>query len=166
MIEKLERVLELAATALLIWIKNNGENVPFIVAAPKEPGLPLEKKDRKPRATKAEMAARTEAPAAEPESPFGEPAVAAKPPQHKGALVSATAEETIEAYRRMRELLGVFIRRHAVMGTGQAKAKAIIQEVAPQEVGKRMEEFSYISNVQLAGRLEKEIEAFGAGVAA
>ena len=147
MIEKVDRVLDLLTAALTLYLG--------------QPALPLaastavEKKDRKPRATKAEMAARApEAPA--DESPFGNLGETA-PARPKGALVTPSVEETVEAARRMKELLGVYIRKHAPVSKGQENAKALIASVIPQEVGKNMEQFSYISNLKFAEALEKAL---------
>lgn len=71
----------------------------------------------------------------------------------------APAEDTVEAARRCQEVIGLFIRRHLkAVPPGLDRAKAIIQEVCPNEVGKKIEEFAYTSNLKLIPRFESELE--------
>lgn len=133
MIAKLEKVLDLVAEALSLYIEDKrrgrGENLPFrgeavlatLAPAPAASAAPAATRGR-PRKEKV-VAAAAEAPATE--SPFG----TVEAPKAAASASKLSAEEAFEAGRRGQEVMGLFIRRYLKASpTGLERAKKILVE--------------------------------------
>ena len=116
MMQKLEKVLDLAIEALELYLGRKA-TVGEITAT--------EVKTRKPRAAKA-------APADTAASPFGNIGGTVSAPVAENAKrpdVKFTAEEALEERRRGQEVMGLFIRRYLkATPTGLDRAKKIIND--------------------------------------
>ena len=95
-----------------------------------------------------------------PEGMFGPETQAPAP----APAAKTNAEQFAEAAAKCQELVGAFIRRknHSTPNTGLAAARAIVTEVAPACVGKKIEEWPHDARLKIIARLEQEMEAAGA----
>lgn len=159
MIEKLEKVLDLAAEALSLYIRKTqaelGEALPMGHNDDKErETAQAAKKPRKPKAEKPPLAQdetlKNAAPPAA--SVFGtQPAPAA--PEKPGV------EEQLEAKRRCTEVMGLFIRRFMNSNPkGLDRAKKILNDTTGRAINK-LEDLTYEDHVKLIPVFEKELEA-------
>ena len=151
--DELIKEVVLTCRALREWLAKDANPMLPVAAVPPAVEAPVA---RKPRKTKAPEAP---APAAAPEDGMFPPAVAAETPAAK-----TNAEQFAEAAVKCQELVGAFIRRknHSTPNTGLAAARAIVTEVAPACVGKKIEEWPHDARLKIIARLEQEMEAAGA----
>ena len=153
MIEKVEKVLDLAIEALSLYIeekrRDRGETLPL---AEQPAGKPAgEKKARKPKAAPEKGAE----PA--PASPFGTPPAAAAAPAPAAAAV-VSVEEQLEAKRRCTEVMGLFIRRYMnAQPKGLDRAKDILNRETGRAIAK-LEDLTYADHVKLTPVFEAELE--------
>lgn len=154
MIEKVEKVLDLAIEALSLYIEEKrtarGETLPLTEQPAAKPAG--EKKARKPKAEKAETAA--------PASVFGTatPPAAAPTPAPAAAAAVVSVEEQLEAKRRCTEVMGLFIRRYMnASPKGLDRAKEILNRETGRAINK-LEDLTYADHVKLIPVFEAELE--------
>lgn len=157
MTEQIGKLLNLACEALALYIRKTtlelGEALPLPL-----PEAPKPAKERKPRALKVEAPA---------------PA-AARDKQHAMSAPHASVEEQVEAARRCKEVIGLFIRaRLTAKPSGVEQATAIIKRElgAPRKSYDvrgtltpmwKLEDFTYEENLKLIPVFEKADEKVAA----
>jgi hypothetical protein len=153
MMQKLERLIDVATEALTLYVSNNGGQaaLPFRGDVPAQPSAP--EKPAKERKTRTPKAA--------PEvvdSPFGGANQGGQPAPSKLA-----PEDAIEAGRRGQEVMGLFIRRYLKASpTGLERAKKIINDTlglprTPAAAWK-LEDFTPEDWLKLTPTFEAELE--------
>lgn len=149
MIQKLEKLVDLAVEALTMYIRMNTIERAPVKEAPGTAAAPA------PRGRPKKVAA---APVAEPEaeSPFGIAGAAA-------SSEKLSAEDAVEAARRGQEVMGLFIRRYLkAVPSGLERAKGVIEK----ELGKprngeaawKLEHFTPHDWLKLTPIFEGELE--------
>ena len=154
MIQKIEKVLDLAAEALSLYIRKSiaelGEGLP------PEPKLVKEPKPRKAKGLAELEAERPTAKATLKEipvkSPFGDLGV------DKPAPAKVNVEEQAEAKRRAIELGGLFIRRYInAKPTGLERFKTLVNQTCGRPITK-IEELTHDDNLKLIPVFEAELD--------
>lgn len=151
MIEKVEKVLDLAIEALSLYIeekrRDRGETLPLVEQPAGKPAG--EKKARKPKAEKT-------AEAAAPASPFD--SVQAMERANPPTPTAVSVEEQLEAKRRCTEVMGLFIRRYMNANPkGLDRAKDILNRETGRAIAK-LEDLTYADHVKLTPVFEAELE--------
>ena len=156
MMQKLEKLIDVATEALSLYVKTQGGDCPDC-ARPRDI-VPAPVKEVKTRAKK-DKAVPAETAAA---SPFD-----AGVELGKTAPAKLNAEEAIEAGRRGQEVMGLFIRRYLKASpTGLERAKKIINETLglprTPAVAWKLEDFTPEDWLKLTPKFEQELDKAGA----
>lgn len=149
MIEKLEKVLDLAAEALSLYVRKTtlelGEGLPLPPVTPSDNQLAPKKDEPEPKKVRARK--KTEpAPAPAAEAPAKSPFDVGAPTAPPAAL---TVEEQAKAKIDCESAMGVFIRRHLKSTPpGLARAKVILKQTLGRDIAK-LEDLVYADHVKL-----------------